>query len=416
MGIPSLGSLGRLALVAIAIAWVMVPADRNYSLYSRTFQHPLQVLALTFSHTMHRVYEWVQTNENWIIRPVTQAIGFPFWFHRAEFWLDILIKNVGLNWYDSSVHNTQTRMLVENFVDIDTCKTLIRLAEEYEGNSNASLHDPTLGPHSQVLQARRRPVFSFDDFQTMDPENADLVYSLQNHIHAVVSEFFGRNFSLFSANIVTRYTNQRYSMLEDQICKGHEVSPIIRTTVGDLFKCPQAFHGWGLCCLYTRTALYIDSLFSNGINLHCDAHEFRKDEYFFHKKAPQSSEYFERTHSALLYLDTDEVLQEYRGGEIFFVDSIGAHRGHDRFASFSDLLFGRVRVKPRCGNLMIYKGDEGNVHGVTPVGGKGHRHSLAMWFTDIDSIVSGLQEIAKKNRMEKCSTLRPEGAPDCEGL
>jgi len=471
------------AALAAIVAWsVFVPPAGNSSLYSRVCQGQIQMWARGLSDGLLWAYSSLVDIESLVAQPLGAAFGLPHWFMHAEFWLDIGIKNLWLHWYDPQAHDTPSRKLYEKVLDHDTCRILLEIAEKHS-SPPVGVEEMTknnLGPHAQVLQATHRSVYSFDDLNTLSEEHSAVAYGVQNMIHNLSRQFFGIDeLSIYSASLVTRYRNTYYSEFLDRAWS-------TRSTPGNLdkspshleespdsleeppfdfltrsFRCPSVLSSFGLCRYYYSVVISIDTLFSGGLNLHCDSHEFRKLPYFGRKTAKMSPQYYERTHSALLYLDTEEELSQYSGGEIFFIHHRDPSeprassepsaspeptpggseptpggggsepKGYatDRnpyFAYFSDLLFGRIKLRPACGNLLLYTGDERNVHGVRPVFGEGRRHSLAIWFTSvphIDPSLTGsasdgtpLREIAKAKQLEKCLSVRPEGAPDCEHL
>jgi len=405
-----------------------MPPHGNRSVYSRYLQHQLQDWAKPCSNAMYRVYHIAVSYEDLWLRPVAESVGLPYWLCHFEAILDIFLKNFWIHWYDPSIHNTAERVLVENFVDDETCERLVELVEEdTEVDMNERVRmalDGEIGPHSPLLQAKHRSVFSFTDLsppKLNDTRIADMIFGLQNKIHDFLEDRLKLpNVSMHSASLVARFSNRLYQNLTEKVKDGEDISKYL-----DAFSCPSIVEAFGLCHWWFPMLFQFDSLFSGGLNLHADSHVYKLKDYFAERSSPQSHSYFERTHSALLYLDTEEMLNKFSGAEIMFIDdAVSSNHGWaDKiFATFSDLFFGRVKLRPKCGNLILYRGNERNLHAVRPIFGRGHRHSMAIWFTHIPHIDPKLsfrdgrtfQEIAIENRLYKCSNLRPMGDPGCK--
>lgn len=103
-----------------------------------------------------------------------------------------------------------------------------------------------------------------------------------------------------------------------------------------------------------------------------------------------------RTHSVLLYLnDPDD--GDLVGGDLYLVER------HDLLneskPSYSGIGLAKqfqhtVRVKPTCGNLMLFASDARNIHGTYPIH-RGSRFAMPMWFTNPEDIPWHEPDIAK---------------------
>jgi len=88
-----------------------------------------------------------------------------------------------------------------------------------------------------------------------------------------------------------------------------------------------------------------------------------------------------RMYSVLLYLsDPNEV----KGGDLYLVDRQDLSNETEPSysgAGLKTLMGHTVRVKPTCGNLVMFASDARNLHGTYPIE-KGERYAFTIWFND----------------------------------
>eukprot|EP00978_Attheya_sp_CCMP212_P019139 scaffold53258_cov53-Attheya_sp.AAC.1 len=97
---------------------------------------------------------------------------------------------------------------------------------------------------------------------------------------------------------------------------------------------------------------------------------------------------FDRTHSALLYLN-DPGDQSVVGGELFMLDrkDLGENIAVPSYsgASLAKQSEHVLMLKPTCGTLAMFTSDARNIHGTYPTA-SGQRFALPMWFTSIKNL------------------------------
>jgi len=105
----------------------------------------------------------------------------------------------------------------------------------------------------------------------------------------------------------------------------------------------------------------------------------------------------------MLYLNDEGV--EFSGGEFIFADSkVWSHHGEESCRG-EDVL-----VKPKCGTLVGFTGNEDNIHGVLRVT-EGTRYAAAMWFTRLEDKtedgyhewpgITGIREVVEEEVKEE---------------
>ena len=102
-----------------------------------------------------------------------------------------------------------------------------------------------------------------------------------------------------------------------------------------------------------------------------------------------------RAFSAHLYLNDMETGKEEEGdddklvgGDLYLVNRKG--RRNDTKPSYSGanlakILRNTIRVKPQCGNLILFASDARNYHGMFAIE-KGTHHAISLWFTDLKNL------------------------------
>ena len=138
---------------------------------------------------------------------------------------------------------------------------------------------------------------------------------------------------------------------------------------------------------------HLQYLSSGGHGIHADRCSFgpRGDKTFFDGfRCRQTTEHCcpHRTHSVLLYLnDPDD--DQLKGGDFYMVDRKDlADDNHPSFISnvgLAEHMRHTLRVKPHCGNLMLFTSDARNFHGTYPIV-QGVRYAMPMWQSDISMI------------------------------
>ena len=138
---------------------------------------------------------------------------------------------------------------------------------------------------------------------------------------------------------------------------------------------------------------HLQYLSSGGHGIHSDRCSFgtRGDEIFFEGyNCKQTTEHCcpHRTHSVLLYLN-DPDNDRLKGGDFYIVDREDlADENRPSFSSkvgLAEHMRHTLRVKPHCGNLMLFTSDTRNLHGTYPIQ-SGVRYAMPMWQSDLSMI------------------------------
>ena len=199
-----------------------------------------------------------------------------------------------------------------------------------------------------------------DDEVNMTNAERQLLLSMLNRLQKVVESTFGSDTIFLEYSDISRRSNPVRS-------KGNSTILGFMEHLQYLSSGGHGIHS-DRCSFGTRD----DTIFFDGFNCkqtidHCCPH---------------------RTHSVLLYLnDPDD--DQLKGGDFYIVDREDlADENRPSFISkvgLAEHMRHTLRVKPHCGNLMLFTSDTRNLHGTYPIE-SGVRYAMPMWQSDLSMI------------------------------
>jgi len=270
-------------------------------------------------------------------------------------------------YYDPAVHDRPYRSLKTNFLSREECAAIRGLLDRN------IVHDEGTDFNESSLNMEFQSVSTFkllglegdsedEDYVDIDIEEEDgeILLGMLNRLQAVVEETFNTSTIMIEHSDVTRRS-----------------SPV-PSGVGILRYLEQLHYlstgGHGVHsdrCWFgsSEEDIFLDGFECVQTTEHCCAH---------------------RTHSVLLYLnDPDD--DTLKGGDFYIVDrqDLDQESGEDSneqiFTSevgLAEHMRHTLRVKPSCGNLMLFASDTRNLHGTYPIE-SGVRYAMPMWFSDL---------------------------------
>ena len=271
-------------------------------------------------------------------------------------------------YYDPKIHDRPYRSLKTNFLSREECATIRGMLDR---NVDQSPQDFGESPDSSLnKEFESVSVFKLlglegtgdsgddeEDKVDITGDERQLLLSMLHRLKTVVEETFN------STTIFLEYSS---------ITRRHNPVRSKRTSVLGFME-------------------HLQYLSSGGHGIHSDRCNFRGNEIFFDGfRCRQTTGHCcpHRTHSVLLYLnDPDD--DKLKGGDFYTVDRNDlVDENHPSFISnvgLAEHMRHTLRVKPHCGNLMLFTADTRNMHGTYPIV-QGVRYAMPMWQSDMNMI------------------------------
>lgn len=283
-------------------------------------------------------------------------------------------------YYDPKIHDRPYRSLKTNFLSRGECATIrgildrnaLRKGEDIGAWLDSSLNnefesvsifkllgvgDGDDGDDADTYYYDKDGRDAEDDVDVTDKER-QLLHSMLNRLQNVVEETFNSTSIFLEYGDITRRSNP------------------VRSKRNGVLGFME----------------HLQYLSSGGHGMHADRCNFGSlgDDIFFDGfQCLQTTKHCcpHRTHSVLLYLgDPDD---ELKGGDLYTVDRKDlVEENHPSFISnvgVAEHMRHILRVKPDCGNLMLFTSDARNLHGTFPIV-QGVRYAMPMWHSDISMI------------------------------
>lgn len=274
-------------------------------------------------------------------------------------------------YYDPKIHDRSYRSLKTNFLSREECATIRGMLDRNVDQSPQDFGEsPDSSLNKEFESVSMLKLLGLEDTGDSGDDEEDevditgderqlLLSMLNRRLQSVVEETFNSTTIFLEYSSITRRRNPVQSK---------------RTSVLGFME-------------------HLQYLSSGGHGVHSDRCSFgpRGDEIFFDGfRCRQTTEHCcpHRTHSVLLYLnDPDD--DQLKGGDFYMVDRNDlADDNNPSFSSnvgLAEHMRHTLRVKPHCGNLMLFTADTRNVHGTYPIV-QGVRYAMPMWQSDMNMI------------------------------
>ena len=345
----------------VLVACVAVYAKMTYTaLLDSNFNDQLLFLGRT-------EYLMLLSLPAWVKKYLKNA---PFLAHEVRSNLDVAAGGVArAEWYDPAKHDRSYRALKTGILTDSECIQLRNIIQRNSLEKSKTYQD--IGDNALYLEFDNMTplrVLGLGDRNaklSVAPGDKELVSQVFHRVQKIVEETFNST-SIFLefADLTKRTTpkefSSRWSYLYYLSTGGHGV----HSDMCSWQNTPEAWKTSFSCHMKEQ---------------HCCAH---------------------RTHSVLLYINTDE--DELVGGDFYMVDRHDIGNGSQ--PSFSGpglgkLLQNTLKVQPKCGKLMMFTSDARNIHGVFPIR-SGARYAMPMWFADIGNLPWHEEQILEKHLNE----------------
>jgi len=289
-------------------------------------------------------------------------------------------------YYDPKIHDRPYRSLKTNFLSRDECATIRGILDR--NNLRKAVDSGVWLDNSLNKEFESVSIFNLLGLEGLDDGGDDDVDDADNYYDEKDSR---------DAEDEVDITDKERQLLQSMLNR-------LQNVVEETFNSTSIFLEY---CDITRRSNPVRSkrnsvlgfmehlqyLSSGGHGMHsdrCSLGPRRDDIYLDGFQCRQTTEHCcpHRTHSVLLYLsDPDD--EQLKGGDFYTVDRNDlVDENHPSFISnvgVAEHMRHTLRVKPHCGNLMLFTSDARNLHGTFPIV-QGVRYAMPMWHSDISMI------------------------------